>query len=169
MQLSTLAEIEAGIDATINANGFCWLYGHARNDGTEGTFTPANFETILKYAIDKNIDIKTPYEAIKDYYSSRVMNVHFTATLDTQTMNPVFSCDRTYAEIETAINSGDLIKFSLDGSQVGMDNNYTTMNYNYSSHSGYIRVNILVNTVNHNLSLYNNDTIVYGTYQFVTQ
>ena len=77
-----------------------------------------------------------------------VMNVKFTATLDTQTMTPVVSCDKSRDDILSAMQNGDLLRFTLDGSQVGMYENYTTCNYCFDATDGTLFVNILVGNIN---------------------
>lgn len=95
-----------------------------------------------------------------------MFKVNFTAVFDSQTATVDVSCDKGRPEILSAISNGDLLRFSLDGTGVGMYGNYTTCNYSFDTVSGNLYVSILVGNTNWELIMDANGAMSIQSYVF---
>jgi hypothetical protein len=77
METSTLAQMKQAVDDCITNKALLLFYGHARGtgQGDAGNFTNANYDELLDYIKVKtdalDVVVKTPWNAIKDFYSLR--------------------------------------------------------------------------------------------------
>lgn len=78
MQTSTLEQQKAAVDDCIANNRLLMFYGHAQSKNNDN-FTAENLDLLLTYIDEKTATydcvVKTPYEAIKDFYSIRYDDV----------------------------------------------------------------------------------------------
>lgn len=74
MQLSTLQEMKNAVDRCISEKGLLIFYGHANSTNVDN-FTAENLDALLTYIESVNGTIKTPYDAITDYYSLRYSDI----------------------------------------------------------------------------------------------
>lgn len=75
METSTLAQMKDAVDDAITNGSLVMFYGHARAEADAGNFTNDNFDELLTYIDSKtealDIAVKTPWNAIRDFYSFR--------------------------------------------------------------------------------------------------
>lgn len=70
MQASTLDQMKSAVDECYDTYGLVIFYGHA-NSSQLNNMTLENIDALLTYIEAKGIQIMTPYEAIKDFYTVR--------------------------------------------------------------------------------------------------
>lgn len=74
MQDATLEQLKAAVDRAISECGLLLFYDHASTTYWDDTGF-AKVSDLIAYIKEKNVTIKTPYEAIKDYYSIRYEDI----------------------------------------------------------------------------------------------
>ena len=70
LQQSTPSECMAAVDYATSTGGLLLFYGHARSTNNDN-FTVENLETILSHIEEVGAIVKTPYEAISNFFSIR--------------------------------------------------------------------------------------------------
>lgn len=70
MQGSTLEQMKAAVDRAVSECGLLMFLGHAKSENNDN-LTIANIAELIAYIQSKKVTVKTPYEAVKDYYAIR--------------------------------------------------------------------------------------------------
>ena len=79
LELSTLEQTKLAVDKAIETNALLIFYGHATTL-KDNNFTVDNLNALCDYIIEKNVEVLTPYNAIKEYYSLRYDDIMLSST-----------------------------------------------------------------------------------------
>lgn len=74
IQRSTLDQAKAAVDRALETGGLVLFMGHAQSSDID-QLTDENVEALLSYIEEVGVTVKTPYEAVKDYYSIRYEDI----------------------------------------------------------------------------------------------